>query len=504
MDSVNKSRLTVVAIVQARMGSTRLPKKVLKPIGDLPAIDLLLIRLKRAKSLSKIIIATSDLPKDDELAEHLASQGYSVFRGSELDVLGRYASTAKMAAADVIVRITGDCPYVDPDLVDSIVAGYKDANVDYFSNICPPSFPDGMDVEVFSMQALVQADAKAVSRESREHVTSYLLDTPEISKENLSNPVNLSHLRLTLDDQADLATLRSVNDFFNSRTDMTWTEIASAMTENTEINTRNSSTPRNEGEVLGTGQKLWKRARSVIPGGNMLLSKRSEMFLPDQWPSYFSKTKGITVWDLDGKEYLDMGVMGVGTNTLGYSHTEIDTAVATVVSDGNLCTLNAPEEVYLAERLVEIHPWADMVRFARSGGEANAIAVRIGRAASGRDGVAICGYHGWHDWYLAANLSKGENLDGHLLPGLEPRGVPRELGNTIYPFNYNDYESLERIVATQDIGVIKMEVMRNVEPKNEFLQKVRKLATDKGIVLIFDECTSGFRETFGVSIRNMG
>ena len=160
--------------------------------------------------------------------------------------------------------------------------------------------------------------------------------------------------------------------------------------------------------------------------------------------------------------------MGVGTNTLGYSHPEVDAAVTKVVTDGNMSTLNAPEEVYVAERMVELHPWADMVRFARSGGEANAIAIRIGRAASGRDGVAMCGYHGWHDWYLAANLGKGVNLDGHLLPGLEPRGVPRALRQTIHPFNYNDYEALEHIVSTHDIGVIKMEVMRNAEPENNF------------------------------------
>ncbi len=479
------------------MGSTRLPGKVLKPIGNHIAIDLLLTRLSKAKSLTQIVVATSDLPQDDKLADHLTARDCAIFRGSENDVLGRYAKAAQMAKADVIVRITGDCPYVDPDLVDEIVQGYHDANVDYYSNVCPPTFPDGMDVEVFSADALTQADTNATSDENREHVTSYLIDTPDITKANFANPVDLSHLRLTLDDSADLVTLQSVSQYFAPRTDISWREIVDAMTKTNKIDIQNSSTSRNEGGEMGMGQKLWKRAKAVIPGGNMLLSKRSEMFLPNQWPSYFSRTKGITVWDIDDKEYLDMGVMGVGTNTLGYSHPEVDAAVAKVVTDGNLSTLNAPEEVYLAERMVELHPWADMVRFARTGGEANAIAIRIGRAASGRDGIAMCGYHGWHDWYLAANLAKGKNLDGHLLPGLEPRGVPRELGDTTHPFNFNDFEALEHIVATQDIGVIKMEVMRNAEPENDFLHRVRKLADDKGIVLIFDECTSGFRETFG-------
>jgi glutamate-1-semialdehyde 2,1-aminomutase len=246
-----------------------------------------------------------------------------------------------------------------------------------------------------------------------------------------------------------------------------------------------------------TGQKLWRKAKSVIPGGNMLLSKRAEMFLPEKWPAYFSKAKGCKVWDLDGNEYIDMSIMGIGTNILGYGHPEVDEAVIKTVQAGNMSTLNCPEEVYLAEKLIDMHPWADMVRFARSGGEANAIAIRIARAASGKDKVAICGYHGWHDWYLSANLGDDKNLDGHLLPGLDPAGVPRNLKGTVFPFCYNNFEELENLVNTQDIGVIKMEVSRNTGPENNFLHKVRKLATDKGIVLVFDECTSGFRQTFG-------
>ena len=230
---------------------------------------------------------------------------------------------------------------------------------------------------------------------------------------------------------------------------------------------------------------------------NMLLSKRAEMFLPEQWPAYFSKAKGCKVWDLDGNEYTDMCIMGIGTNTLGYGHPEIDEAVLQTIATGNMSTLNCPEEVYLAEKLIEMHPWADMVRLARSGGEANAIAIRIARAAAGKDKVAICGYHGWHDWYLSANLGDDASLDGHLLPGLQPNGVPRNLKGTVFPFNYNNYAELEALVDKHDIGVIKMEVVRNLGPEDNFLHKVRKLATDRGIVLVFDECTSGFRETFG-------
>ena len=255
---------------------------------------------------------------------------------------------------------------------------------------------------------------------------------------------------------------------------------------------------------MGKGQELYKKAKTLIPGGTMLLSKRPEMFLPEQWPSYFSKAKGCKIWDLDGKELIDMSIMGIGTNTLGYGNDEVDAAVIETVKNGNMSTLNCPEEVYLAEKLIELNPWADMVRLARSGGEANAIAIRIARAASGRDKVAICGYHGWHDWYLSANHNAGDDLSSHLLPGLSPNGVPKDLKNTVLPFHYNNYEELESLVNNNDIGVIKMEVVRNFGPENNFLQKVRDLATAKNIVLIFDECTSGFRETFGGIYQKYG
>ncbi len=252
------------------------------------------------------------------------------------------------------------------------------------------------------------------------------------------------------------------------------------------------------------GQDLYKKAKTLIPGGTMLLSKRPEMFLPDNWPSYFSKAKGCKIWDLDDQELLDMTIMGIGTNTLGYGHDEVDNAVLDTVRKGNMSTLSCPEEVYLAEKLIEMNPWADMVRFARSGGEANSIAIRIARSASGKDKVAICGYHGWHDWYLSANHNSGDSLSGHLLPGLNPSGVPKALKDTVLPFHYNNYDELVDLVEKHDIGVIKMEVLRNFGPEDNFLHKVRELATKKNIVLIFDECTTGFRETFGGIYKKFG
>ena len=202
---------------------------------------------------------------------------------------------------------------------------------------------------------------------------------------------------------------------------------------------------------------------------------------------------------LDGNELVDTSMMGIGTNILGYGHPEVDEAVRKIIQDGNMSTLNCPEEVYLAERLVELHPWGNMVRFARSGGEINSIAVRIARASTGKDKIAICGYHGWHDWYISSNLNSNQNLDQHLLPGLNPNGVPKALAGTTLPFEYNKLTQLEKLIKENkdEIAAIKMEVSRNTGPKDNFLQNVRDLATENNIILIFDECTSGFRETLG-------
>jgi glutamate-1-semialdehyde 2,1-aminomutase len=487
----------IVAIVQARMNSTRLPNKVMRPINGIPMIELLLARLAKSNKLNQIIVATSDNDINLPLIKHVEKLGYICVRGSENDVLNRYVIAAQKVKADIIVRITGDCPLIDPALVDKAIEQFVSSSVDYLSNTIPATFPDGLDTEVFSLKALERADQESHKPFEREHVTPYLRESRLFKTQALVNKEDFSFLRLTVDEIVDFEVVTQVFNYFAPNIDFGWEQILELQLKHPAIFLANQNITRNEGSIIGSGQKLWKRAKTLIPGGNMLLSKRAEMFLPEQWPSYFSKAKGCQVWDLDGKQFIDMSIMGIGTNILGYGHDEVDAAVQQTVFAGNMSTFNCPEEVYLAEKLVAMHSWSDMVRFARSGGEANAIAIRIARAASGRDKVAICGYHGWHDWYLSANLGDDENLAGHLLPGLDARGVPQNLRGTVFPFNYNNYEELENIVKNHDIGVIKMEVVRNKGPEDNFLHKVRKLSTEHGIVLIFDECTSGFRQTFG-------
>ena len=222
---------------------------------------------------------------------------------------------------------------------------------------------------------------------------------------------------------------------------------------------------------IKNGSNLYNYARTIIPGGTTLFSKRSELHLPNKWPAYFSKAKKINLWDLKGNKYLDM-FCAVGTSVLGYSNSAVTKSVLKNINKGNLTTLNCPEEVYLSQQLINHHPWADMVKFTRAGGEANALAIRIARSNTLRKNVAFCGYHGWHDWYLSANINSKKNLDQHLMSGLNYDGIPSELKNTSFPFPYNNFEYLQKLIIKKKIGIIKMEVMRNIEPHDNYLVKI--------------------------------
>ena len=511
--------MTTLAVLQARTSSSRLPGKVLLPLMGAPMILFQIDRLRRCKRIDRLVLATSNDPSDDGLADQVAKAGVTVFRGDLEDVLERFRACAEQEQAQVVVRLTGDCPFADPALIDELVVAFKSGKWDYLANCADEhklTVPDGFDAEVFKASLLERAAAEARLPSEREHVTPWMRSAAAgLHWGHYRHQRVRPYYRVTVDDPVDLDVVRQIATALHPKNpEFGVDDVVAYLDDNPQLAAKNLATIRNEGflkslaedqvfeqssdlRTAGKGQTLWQRAKQLIPGGNMLLSKRAEMFLPDQWPAYFSRAKGCRVWDLDGRQLIDMSIMGIGTNVLGYGHPEVDAAVAATVAAGNMSTLNCPEEVWLAERLVELHPWAEMARFARSGGEANAIAIRIARAATGHDTVAICGYHGWHDWYLATNLQNASGLEEHLLPGLEPNGVPNALAGSVKPFSFNRLDQLEEIASSNDLAAVKMEVRRTHPPKKGFLEGVRELCSRRGIVLIFDECTSGFRETFG-------
>jgi len=483
-----------IAIIQARLNSTRLPGKVMYKINNIPAIEILYKRLKKSKKLDNIVIATNK--KSIALINFLKKKKINYFLGSDKNVLNRYYKTASKYNADTIVRITADGIIADANLIDEFLIKFYKLNVDYLSNQEPATYPDGLDIEIFNFESLKHANSNATKKYDKEHVTPFIRNYNGNKKYNIVYKEDLSNIRLTLDEIEDLDSLKKIFRYFNPNLFFGWKKIVLSINKK-KIKLTNQHIKRNEGANMTVSKKLWKRAKKIIPGGNMFLSKRPELFHPKKWPAYFKKSSGINVWDLDGKKYRDLSLMGIGCNIMGYANKSIDNAVIKALKNGNGSTLNSYEEVELCERLLSLHKWADMAKLAKTGGEASAMAVRIARAATGKDKIAFCGYHGWHDWYLSANIKNKNNLSSHLMGGLEAKGVPKNLKNTAFPFTYNNLEELNNIIKNHDIGVIKMEVSRNFKPKNNFLKKIRSICDRKKIVLIFDECTSGFRQTFG-------
>jgi glutamate-1-semialdehyde 2,1-aminomutase len=239
--------------------------------------------------------------------------------------------------------------------------------------------------------------------------------------------------------------------------------------------------------------EIYERAKVLIPGITQLISRRPTRAALGVSPIYAERAKGCRIWDVDGNEYVDW-TSAVGPVILGYADEVVDAAVRAQIERGSIYSIVQESAVELAEELVRIVPSAEMVRYCKGGGEACTIAVRIARGVTGRDKVLFCGYHGWHDWYQAANIG-AERLAEHLFNGIEPIGVPRCLEGTAVPFTYGDLEELEALLKSHagELACIIMEPMRSGEPPAGYLDGVRALASRYEVILIFDEVSSGFR-----------
>ena len=490
----------ITAIIQARLTSSRLKNKILNKINNQELIFFLILRVLKVKNINDVIVAIPNNKKNDYLNKLLVKKNIKVFRGSEHNVLERFYDCAKKNKIKHIVRITSDCPLLDSNLVNKMAIKYKLSNADYLSNTIHRSFPDGLDVEFFNFKPLKSTYQNAIYKSDKEHVTSYIKRSNLFKKINILNKIDYSNVRVTLDYKEDFDLIKKIIFYYKSNDNLGLNQIIKYYKKFNIYFDKNQKIIQKKKYVSKQElpKQLWNDANNSIAGGNSLFSKRPDIYLNSKWPTYFTKAKGCMIYGVDGKKYFDCTNMGVGTNILGYSNTNVDNAVKERISRGNMSTLNSIEEIKLAQKLLSLHLWADKVKFTRSGGEANSVAIRLARASTNKQKVAFCGYHGWHDWYLSANLKNKKNLDEHLIPGLNFKGVYKSLKGSAFPFKYNDIEGLRKLLKKEKkIGIIKMEVMRNINPKNNFLKKIRELADKNNLILIFDECTSGFRETFG-------
>ena len=473
-------------IIQARLGSKRFPNKIIKKINKKTILEFLINRLKKIKFTNNIIIATSNKKNDKKIIKIAEKNNIDYYCGSENDVLDRYFCCAKKFDLTDIIRITSDCPFSDPLLINEMYIKYSNSNFDYLSNVIKPTFPDGLDVEFFNFKTLKKTWQLAKTLYEREHVTNFMINSHNIKKFNYKNRYDLSMNRITLDTPEDLIQIKKFYFSFKNPKQINYLTINKKFLD---MKKKNKQTTVNH-------NFLWDKAKKKILNGNMLLSKNPEIILPTKWPTYFSKTNKINVWDLNNRIFLDC-LMLVGTNVLGYNYPQLQKEIINTIQKGNISSFNCPEEVELAEKLIELHPWSSFTKFAKTGGEINLIALRIARANTKKQNVAFCGYHGWHDWYLSANLTNEKNLNNHLFENISTVGIPKNLKNTVYQFNYGKINELIKLIKKNSIGIVIMEFARIKELNIDFLKSVKRICKKYNCILIFDECTSGFREHIG-------
>ncbi len=488
-----------VAIVQARMSSTRLPGKVMADIAGHPAIWWTLTRAQRAAEVNAVWLACSAAEADDSLATFAAGLGVSVCRGDEHDVLARFVLAAEAAQADTVIRLTGDCPIIDPGVIDLAVAKYRATGADYVSNALRRTYPDGLDVEVFSRAALERAHAEARHPFLREHVTPFIhgryqdrLPSGGFKIAHLEHIVDFSHLRWTLDEPDDLVFLRRLVSKLPA--DFCWLDALAAMTREPDlfwINRRHTvagGTARNLARAglaqaerrFDRSNQLFARAEATIPLASQTFSKSHQQWVRGVTPLFLAAGHGCRVTDADGNLYIDY-VQGLLSNILGYADPDVDGAVRAQLEHGMSFSLPTLLEMELAERLVRDIPCAEMVRFGKNGSDATTAAIRLARAFTGRDKVALCGYHGWHDWYIGTTSR-------HL-------GVPAAVRQLSAPFPFNDADALARLLAREPdrYAAVILEPAGAQAPVPGFLAALRALTARHGVLLIFDEIVTGFR-----------
>jgi glutamate-1-semialdehyde 2,1-aminomutase/spore coat polysaccharide biosynthesis protein SpsF len=499
--------VSVLAIIQARMGSSRFPGKPLADIEGRPMLWHVIDRTRRASRVDEVIVATTDRSSDDAIEDFCADSTVACFRGSEDDVLDRFYQAAKCINAKNVVRITADCPLIDPEIIDRVIASFLGGKWDYASNTIRYTFPDGLDTEAFSFSLLEHAWRDATKSSDREHVTPFMKQEPfsVCSVENDKPIPSGVPVRWTVDYPSDLEFVRQIYSNLDGRTK--FEAVLQLLQKNEQLKTSAIPKISNEGYYrslfreaargaapclkLSASRSWLDRSLKVIPGGAQTFSKKHTQYVEGAAPVFLQKGAGCRVVDVDGNTYVDY-VQGLLPNILGYAHPEVNAAVTDQLSCGHSFSLPHPLEVELAERLTQIIPCAEMVRFGKNGSDATSGAVRLARAVTGRDRIACCGYHGWQDWYIGSTTRNA--------------GVPEQVRSLTHPFKYNELDTLEKLFREYpgEIAAVIMEPVNFEEPKPGFLLSVQELAKQNGALLIFDEICSGFHFGLGGAQKLFG
>ena len=487
-----------VAIIQARVNSTRLPRKIFADLAGRPMLWQVVDRVRRATLVHEVVVATTTNPADDAVVEYCERESIPVFRGSEEDVLDRFYQTATSQKADVVVRLTADCPFADPEVIDQTIAAFHNyPNCEYATNVLRYTFPEGLDVEVCSYSALERSWKESTNPADREHVTLYMHQSGRFrTAPNVEHVPDLSGRGYvwSVDTNEGLAFARAVFEEFGEY-DFRLDDLMRLIEQKPELLHMNQETVINGGlyrdlakdppipvieRKLDASKALLERAAKIIPTRSQTFSKAPTQFVQGVAPNFIARGQGCHVWDVDGNEYIDYA-MALAPVVLGHADPDVCDAVNEEMRRGTAFSLPHPLEVEVAEMLVEMIPCAEMVRFGKNGSDATAGALRVARAFTGRDVVAMCGYHGWQDWCIA--------------PTTRNKGIPQAVRDLTKTFNYNDIASLENIFAENPgkVAAVILEATGIVAPKPGFLEAVKEVAHKNGAVLVFDEIVTGFR-----------
>lgn len=493
-------------VLQARNGSTRFPRKMLAELAGKKAIEWVFERLADLKVDQKVLV-TSELEEDTPLAEIAFLHGWEVIRGSPTDVLSRYAKAVDTFSLDIVIRITGDCPLIDPYLIQKALEKAIEKDTDY---LVLSGIIDGFDVEVIKGEWVLKAHKKAKLPSEREHVSPYIRKSKKAKKLFYRlHEEDLSHIHLSLDYPEDLIVIERIIKALG-REDFSYWDVVKLIKEKPELLKREREIPVNEGYLKSLkedrefiknlkGKKIkldenlrhFEKTKKLIPNCSQTFSKSYLQFSVGASPLFVKEGRGCYLTDLDGNTYIDY-TMGLGACILGYAFNPVIERVEKELKRGTVFTLPSYLETGLAELLKEIIPCCEMVRFGKNGSDVTSAAVRLARAYTGRKYVVCCGYHGWQDWYIGTTTRN--------------KGVPEEVRNLTLTFEYNNIQSLQKLFEEyhNQIACVIMEPVGVEEPKEDFLQKVKDITHKHGAILIFDEIVSGFRFSLGGSQEYFG
>ncbi|MBF0216712.1 MAG: aminotransferase class III-fold pyridoxal phosphate-dependent enzyme [Candidatus Omnitrophica bacterium] len=481
----------IVGIVQARMGSSRFPGKTLMEIEGKPMLWHVVDRLRRVRSIDRVVIATTVKDEDSVIVRFALENGIVFFRGDADDVLDRFYTAALENKADTVVRVTSDCPLCSPDIIEKVMKVHLEGGYDYTANTLVYSYPEGTDVEVFSFGALEEAWKVTKEKYFREHVTPYLRDERKFRIKNVQSdiPVDVNKHKWSVDTMDDLIFVRGVyKRLYAAGEVFTADDVLDLLREKPGISVKTDPPVINEGYYksfidsgdveprridISVSQKLAGKVAGLIPGMSQTFSKGPTQFVQGVAPVFAEKASGCRIWDVDNNEFIDYS-MALGAVILGHAYPAVENSVIETIRKGTTFTLPHRLEGELAGLISETVPSAEMVRFGKNGSDATSGAVRAARAYTGKDKIACSGYHGWQDWFIGTTARND--------------GVPKAVRELTIPFEYNRVETLEKIFRENkgEIACVIMEPAGIREPENGFLEAVKDLAHSNGALLIFD------------------